>query len=103
MEYINIEKNNVPFSFNITLGAELFYFDIYYNKREDLYTISLYDSERNVLVHGEPLIYGVPLFIDCWDLKFPILQLIPKDEALEVGCLTKDNFNEQVFLAVESV
>lgn len=100
MNYIEIDKNKIPHNFNITLGAELFNIAFNYNKREDLFTVDLKNADGEVLVKGEPVLYGTPLFNSVQNMNFPIVKLIPKDTSLTEKEVTFDNFNETVLLMV---
>lgn len=101
MQYIEIEKDMIPYSFEITLGIEVFIFDVLYNDREGIFTVNLYDKDRNPLAYGEPLIYGGVLFDAVRDLDFPIVEIKPIDESGEETEITYDNMGEKVLLAVD--
>lgn len=101
MQYIEIEKDMIPYTFEITLDIEVFLFDVLYNDREGLFTVNLYDKDRNPLAYGEPLIYGEVLFSAVRDLDFPIVELRPIDESGEETKITYDNMGEKVLLAVD--
>lgn len=91
----------IPYTFEITLGIEVFLFDVLYNDREELFTVNLYDKDRNTLAYGEPLIYGEVLFDAVRDLDFPIVELRPMDESGEESEITYENMNDKVLLAVD--
>ena len=95
MQYIEIEKDMIPYTFEITLGIEVFLFDVLYNDREELFTVNLYDKDRN------PLAYGEVLFSAIRDLDFPIVELRPMDELGEETEITYENMNDKVLLAVD--
>lgn len=101
MQYIEIEKDMIPYSFEITLGIEVFIFDVLYNDREGIFTVNLYDKDRNPLAYGEPLIYREVLFDAVRDLDFPIVEIKPIDESGEETEITYDNMGEKVLLAVD--
>jgi hypothetical protein len=101
MQYIEIEKDRIPYTFEITLGIEVFVFDVLYNEREELFTVNLYDRDRNPLAYGEPLIYGEVLFDAIRDLDFPIVEIKPIDESGKEKEITYANMNEKVLLAVD--
>lgn len=100
MNYIEIDKNKIPHNFNITLGAELFNIAVNYNQREDLFTVDLKNADGEVLVKGEPVIYGMPLFNGIKNMNFPIVKIVPKDPSGEEKDITFQNFNETVLLIV---
>jgi len=97
--YIPIQKNQVPYRFEILLGAETFEIEVRYNADFDFFTIDLY-KDGEVLVYGEKLVYGVPLFTDVFDQRFPVLQLVPKDDAGLEERVGYSNLGETVFLQV---
>lgn len=101
MQYIEIEKELIPYTFEITLGMEVFVFDVLYNDREELFTVNLYDTDRNPLAYGEPLIYGEVLFNAVRDLDFPIVEIRPIDESGKETAITFGNMNDTVLLAVD--
>ena len=101
MQYIEIEKDIVPYTFEIKLGIEVFVFDVLYNDREKLFTVNLYDKDRNPLAYGEPLIYGEVLFNAVRNLDFPIVEIRPIDESGKETEITYENMNEKVLLAVD--
>ena len=100
MEYIDIEKDNIPYTFNISLNDELFEFLVDYNDTADLFTVSL-SKNGKVLCSGEPIIYGVPLFKDLQTRgEFPKVTILPIDESNETTAVTFDNLSTTVFLSV---
>ena len=102
MEYIEIEKEEIPYSFEIMLDSDTYTFEIMYNERQKMFTVSLYDSEDNPLVYGEPITYGKELFRDVRDLKFPIDRIIPLDPAGKETEVTYENFGSTVLLVIDS-
>lgn len=98
---IEIKKSLIPYSFDILLGAEWFNLEFLYNQTDDLYTVTL-SRDDEVLVYGEPLVYGMPLFADMYvSGKFPILEIVPFDESQQETEITKSNFEETVFLTIK--
>lgn len=96
-EYIEIEKELIPYRFEIELGAELFETEINYNLQHDFFTLDLYKDDE-VLVYGEKITYGVPLFSEVFDSRFPGPTIIPWDESGQEQRVTFENLNETVFL-----
>lgn len=102
MEYIEIEKSQVPYRFDISLSEEIFTFEIQYNSEYDFFTVDL-EQNGEVIVYGEKIVYGIPLFEDVKDGRFPQVQIIPYDES---GINTEVIFktlNDSVFLYVLEV
>lgn len=98
---ILIEKELIPYTFDILLGDELFTLDVNYNKTADLFTVALL-QEDEVICAGEPLVYGVPLFQDVYSAgKFPAITITPLDEANTTDRITYENMNDTVFLCIE--
>lgn len=100
-DIIEIEKSEIPCSFDIVLGAEEFNLLFKYNEKADLFTCTL-SKDDNVLVYDEPLIYGVPLFKDVYDsATFPCLDIVPYDESGEEKTVTYENFGKKVLLTID--
>ena len=98
---ILIEKNLIPYSFDILLGAEWFNLEIGYNKKNDLFTVTLSKND-DVLVYNEPVMYGVSLFSDLYQSGiYPMLDIVAIDESGQETAVTWDNFNETVFLTIQ--
>lgn len=101
MQYIEIEKDLIPYTFNITLNDEIFEFQIDYNNVADLFTVSLSINGVELCV-GEPIIYGKPLFGDLRTRgDFPKVVITPKDASGETIAVTYDNLSSTVLLVVE--
>lgn len=100
-DIIEIEKELLPYSFDIALAGEEYTMEIMYNKAADLFTVTLIKGEET-LVYNEPIIYGVELFKDVYrsDL-FPMLSIVPLDEAGIETSVTYENFGETVFLTID--
>lgn len=100
---ILIKKDLIPYSFNISLGNELFKLTVNHNEKHDIFTIALEKGEA-MLCEGEPIIYGCPLFKDIYiSGKFPCVDIIPLDESGDQKTVTLKNFNETVFLIVDNI
>ena len=98
-EYIEIEKTLIPYRFEIEFGAELFDIEIRYNEIGDYFTIDLY-KDGEVLVYGEKIVYGEPLFSEIYDTRYPAPTIVPIDESGKESRVGWDNLNETVFLVV---
>ncbi len=99
---IKIKKEMIPYSFDISFGMEKFNLEFDYNKKADLFTVSL---KRNgtLLCKNEPIIYGVPLFQDVYEAGiFPILSIVAFDESGMETEVTYDNFMKTVFLTIDN-
>ncbi|TCZ76183.1 hypothetical protein E0485_15210 [Paenibacillus albiflavus] len=96
---IEIKKNMIPYRFEIVLCSELFSFLVDYNAVSDSFSVDLY-KDQELIVSGEQLVYGSPLFADFSDTRLPSVDLIPCDEANNETVVTWSNLSESVFLFV---
>lgn len=100
-DFIEVDKNLMPYSFDILLGAEMFNLAFKWNERAAQFTCTL-SKDDNVLVYDEPLIYGSVLFASEYQAGvFPPLDLEPWDESGQETEVTFDNFGKTVFLTVK--
>lgn len=100
-DYIEIEKEQMPYKFNVVLGSEEFNLEFKYNEMTDLFTCTLSKNDE-VLVYDEPLIYGTKLFSDVYNADaFPCLDIVPYDESGQSNTVTYDNMGVTVFLTVD--
>lgn len=97
-DYIEINKEMIPYQFNILLADNWFELYVNYNKTADLFTISLYKDDE--LICTEPLVFGMPLFQDVYQPeKFPSVVFVPYGaNATEI---TFENLGETVFLTID--
>lgn len=100
MDYIEIEKDLIPYRFQIDLADEEFEVEINYNDRFDYFTIDLF-KDGDALVIGEKLMLGRPLFNDITDIELPKVKIIPKDSAEIEIRITYENLESTVFLFLE--
>jgi hypothetical protein len=99
--YIPINKDLIPYSFEIVLGNELFEIGVNYNNQADLFTLSLHKGGEEICA-AEPVIYGKPLWNDVYRAgKYPALSIIPIDESGDTEKVTYDNLGRTVFLIVD--
>ena len=98
---ILIEKDLLPYSFDILLGAESYNLEVKYNNTAELFTVTL-SKDDEVLVYDEPLIYGVEMFAVVYQSGvYPAIALEPYDESEQEIAVTWDNLNSTVFLTVK--
>lgn len=97
MEYIEIEKDLIPYRFNIAIEGKTYTFEVNYNAEHDYITIDLYRNEQLVLA-GIKVVYGRPLFDGFEYLDVPQVPIVPRDLSGQATRVTWDNFNETVFL-----
>ena len=100
MNYIDINKSIVPYTFEMLLGDEVYKMRIDYNNTGAFFTLSLAKGDE-LICAGEPIIYGMPLF---GDLKnrggFPTVTITPIDESGSACMVTFDNLSRTVLLRV---
>lgn len=99
MEYIDIEKEQIPYRFDISIADEDFTFEVHYNAEYDFFTVDL-ERDGDVLAVGEKLVYGIPLFYDVMDNRFPKLPIVPYDESELSTAVTWETLGTSVFLYV---
>lgn len=100
---IQINKDIVPYKFNILLTNQLFTVSVNYNEKHDFFTVGL-ELNGETVCEAEPVVYGVPLFKDIYQNgKFPALDIIPLDESGEQNTVTFENFNDTVFLIIDNI
>ncbi len=98
MDHIPIEKENIPYQFEISLGNELFTLEVNYNEVHDFFSLDLIRSGE-VLVYGAKLVYANPVFASIEDERFPLPLITPLDESGRETAVTWDNLGVTVFLA----
>jgi hypothetical protein len=99
MEYVEIEKDLIPYRFEISLSDAIFTFEVHYNSEYDFFTMDL-ERDGETLVTGNKLVYGVPLFTNCVDDRLPQEEIIPYDESGIHQEVTWATLGETVFLYV---
>lgn len=102
MDYIEVDKDLIPYSFLIDLGADEYELEFGYNERHDFFTVDLYKDDMTLLV-GEKLVLGRRLFSDLTDVSAPTVSITPTDRSGEETRITYDNFERTVFLQVGDV
>lgn len=101
MKYVPINKELVPYVFEIVLANEVYEILVKYNSHADLFTAALYKDGEEVCA-GEPLIYGVPLWADVYSAgKFPAVSIVPFDLSGDETDVTLTNLGETVFLYID--
>ncbi len=98
---ILVEKELIPYSFDILLGAEWFNLGFKYNETAGIFTVTL-SKDDTVLVYDEPMMYGQVLFSALYQSGiYPMLDIVPWDESEQETAVTWDNFGETVFLTIQ--
>lgn len=105
MEYIDINKDEIPESFDIDLADETFTLAFNYNEVGDFFTVDLYkpseDGDDIPLVIGEKLVLNQPLWDDIVNPDLPAPTLVPKDLSSTADRITYENLGETVFLYID--
>lgn len=108
-DYIEIDRDKVPYDFNITLADETFMIGVDYNETAEFFTLQLSklneeSGKYDEICAGEPVVYGMPLWNDVYRSgKFPALDIVPVDESGENNAVTYDNINKTVFLMIDNL
>ena len=98
-DFIEINKDLVPYQFNILLADQWFEMYINHNKTADLFTVTIYKD--NELICTEPLVLNVPLFCDVYQpVKFPAITITPHSTTERV--ITHENVGNSVFLTIDN-
>ncbi len=98
---IIINKEIIPYTFEILLADEWFSLRIDYNNTANLFTVTLSKDGEEICI--EPIIYGVPLFRDLFQPdKYPAIEIVPMDESGQETEVTFDNLSETVLLIVNN-
>lgn len=98
-EYIEIDKNEIPYSFEVELAGEIFEMEVNYNETFDFFTVDLFKEDAPI-VTGEKLILNRPLFRNRVHIGLPKAAIIPMDRSQQETRITYDNLNETVFLFI---
>ena len=88
VNYIEIHTRKVPYNFSVKLQDKTYTFCIKSNEVGGFFTADLsITATGELLVYGDIVRYGRPLFNSVEDERFPIPVIIPI-------CLTGDNIHE---------
>ena len=84
IQYIDIDAAKVPYTFNIKLGGTTYTFTIKYNGQGGFFTADLAITNTGesgfgsrILIYGDPVRYGRPMFGSIEDERFPEPVIIP--------------------------
>lgn len=99
-DIIEINKELVPYSFNILLADEWFELFVDYNKTGDFFTIGLYRNGE--LVSSEAVVLNEPLFKDVYQpSEFPAVTITPQDPSGVAEAVAHENLGKTVFLTID--
>lgn len=78
MNIIEFEQD-IPFSQKVNIEGKIFEFDFYWRKADDSILLDLKDDNNKLIVKGEEIRYGMPLFYRmCPDVNGNIRQDLPQ-------------------------
>lgn len=101
-EYLEINKDLLPYECSILLGGEVFGLHFGYNASAGLFTVDLY-RDGELICAGEPIVYGIPLWKDVYKAGvFPTVDIIPRDPSGESNAVTYDNLGRTVLLIIDN-
>lgn len=106
ISYIPVTASDVPISFRMALDGRTYLFAFDYNEHFDFFTCtiataSVLEASNEVLVSGEPLRYGMPLFYASPDERLPSSLLIPLClDGDDISRITYENFGKEVLLCI---
>ena len=99
---IAINKELIPYNFEIVIGGELFEISVDYNESYGFFTVGL-SKDGETVCSGEKIVYGKPLFEEIYESgKFPSIEIIPIDLSGEMSDVTFDNLSETVLLIINN-
>ena len=101
-EYIPIDKQAVPYRFEINLRGRIYEFEVHYNPEGDYFTVDLYKQGKMICL-GEKITYGVPLFETIRDRRYPQVKITPLDRNRNKTKAGYKELQEDVFLYVEDL
>ena len=103
-QILPIEKNLIPYTFDIILSNRTYTIGLKYNQSSDRFSIDLSRNGNNI-VRGEKIVYGNPLFEAIQqdnngniNEDFFTEILLPYDFSKEQTEVNLDNFYDSVFI-----
>lgn len=98
---IEINKELIPYTFDILLGGEMFEFTVNYNETYGFFTVGL-AKDGETVCGGEKIVYGKPLFEKVFiNGRFPAINIVPYDPSGENNSVTFDNLSDTVQLVID--
>ena len=96
--YIKIEKDLIPYKFDVKLVGITYTFEIKYNSRHDFFTVAISKPDGVVLTSGEKLILNKPILSERLYIDFPLV--VPSDTTGDAERITWNNLGSSVFLHI---
>ncbi|NMB32679.1 MAG: hypothetical protein GX992_00340 [Clostridium sp.] len=97
MKFIEINKDLIPYYFEIKLAGITWGFEVRYNREFDFFTIDLYRQEE-LIAAGEKVVYGQSLFSILMEDGRPGIDIIPFDQSGNSNRVGWDELGKSVFL-----
>lgn len=105
MQYLEIDKEELPNQFEFDFGGDTFSMKIMYNEDFDQFTVSLFvigeSGELEDVILGEKLVLNKYLWSDFTPDHIPGVPIIPLDLSGIETVITWENFGDTVFLYVD--
>ena|SRR5690625_4836667 len=92
-------KERVPYQFETMLDGDVYTFELHYNPDYDFFTVDI-SRHGEVILYGEKITYGQPLFRHITDYRLPNVDIVPLDPSNEENKATYDTIEESVYLYV---
>lgn len=102
-DQIEIDRDSIPYSFDLDIEEVSFTFGIKYNDVSGLFSVSLSTIDGTKIVDDDPLILNQPLFYGRTDPKLPVWSIVPMDESGQETEITWDNFGTSVLLLIDDL
>lgn len=96
MAIIGIDKDLVPYSFDMDLGDRTYTFEVRYNSTHDYFTVDLSEGDTPLAL-GVKLVWGMPLFVSMETREFPLELIVPYGDNPEEQ-ITWDTLGRSVHL-----
>ncbi len=77
LQYIDVQKNQIPYAFSIKLTDRTYRMTVDYNDSGAFFTIDLATTAGETLCYGEVLRLGKPLFERFSDERYPLPVIVP--------------------------
>lgn len=103
-DYLDFDFADLPETFEHTFNDVKYNFRLYYNTWADAFYLDIWDENDVIIVWGEKLVYGMPVWGTINDQRLPIVEMVPIDEdqaASTVDALTFPTTVRLSFTGVE--
>ena len=97
MKYIEIEKDLIPYRFEMVFNNNTYILEINYNNKFDFFTLDLY-RDKEIIFLREKIVYAKPIFISKKYSKDIDAVIYPYDLSEKANRVTWDNLEETVFM-----